>query len=96
MFKVAQYTFPVKFVNNNTVPTLCKYGGMDSLVGVAQYYFLKKLSEKYGNRVELIYMKYGGHMLDGYDTKDGMNAIREMHYQIMNFAKTYFTSEKKI
>ena len=95
MFKIAQYTFPIKFINNNTVPTLCVYGGRDSLVGVAQYGLLKKKSEKYGNRVELIYMKYGGHLLDSYDTKDGMNAIREMHYQVLNFAKTYFTSENK-
>ena len=40
-------------------------------------------------------MKYGGHLLDSYDTNDGMNAIREMHYQILNFAKAYFTSENE-
>ena len=58
-------------------------------------WFVKKKSEKYGNRVELIYMKYGGHLLDSYDIKDGMNSIREMHYQVLIFAKTYFTSENK-
>lgn len=93
LLKIVKYTFPVTFVNNNTVPTLCNYGGKDSLVGVAQYSFLKKLSDKYNNRVELIYMKYGGHLLDSYDTKNGMNAIREMHFQILNFARTYFNSE---
>ena len=93
MLKISKYTFPITFVNNNTVPTLCNYGGKDSLVGVAQYSFLKKLSEKYKNRVELVYMKYGGHLLDSFDTKNGMNAIREMHFQILNFAKTYFNSE---
>ena len=95
MLNIVQYTFPVKFVNKETVPTLCIYGGRDSIVGVAHYSLLKKLSEKYGNRIELIYMKYGGHMIDSYDTKDGMKAIREMHYQILNFAKTYFSSEKE-
>ena len=95
MLKIAKYTFPVTFINNNTAPTLCEYGGKDTLVGIAQYKFLKQLSEKHGNRVVLIYMKYGGHMLDSYDTENGMNAIREMHYQILNFAKTYFTSEKE-
>ena len=95
MLKIAKYTFPVTFINSNAVPTLCEYGGKDSLVGIAQYRFLKKLSEKHGNRIELIYMKYGGHMLESYDTENGINAIREMHYQILNFAKTYFTSEKE-
>ena len=40
-------------------------------------------------------MKYGGHLLDSYDTKGGMDAIREMNYQILNFAKIYFTSENE-
>ena len=94
LFKIVKNTYPVNFVNSSTVPTLCHYGGMDGLVGVKQYYYLKKLSEKFGNRVELVYMKYGGHSLDSYDTENGMLSIREMHYQILNFAKTYFTNEE--
>ena len=94
LFKIVKNTYPINFVNSSTVPTLCHYGGMDGLVGVKQYYYLKKLSEKFGNRVELVYMKYGGHSLDSYDTENGMLSIREMHYQILNFAKTYFTKEE--
>ena len=91
MLKIAQNTFPYKYVNSNTVPTLCMYGGLDTLVGVAQYRTLKKLAEKYGNKIELVYMKNGGHMLDDFKTTDGVKALREMHYQILNFSKTYFT-----
>ena len=91
MLKIAQNTFPYKYVNSNTVPTLCMYGGLDTLVGVAQYRTLKKLAEKYGNKIELVYMKNGGHITDDYKTTDGVKAMREMHYQILNFAKTYFT-----
>ena len=94
MIKIAKYTFPINYINGNVVPTLCEYGGKDSMVGVAHYSYLKKLSEQYGNKVELVYMKYGGHVLDSYDTEDGMNAIREMHYQILKFAKTYFTFDE--
>jgi len=94
LFKIVKNTFPVNFVNSNTIPTLCHYGGKDGIVGVKQYYHLKKLSEKYGNKVELVYMKHGGHSLDSYDTEDGMHSIREMHYQILNFAEKYFTNEK--
>ena len=68
---------------------------MDETVGIAHYSLLKKLSEENGNRVELVYMKYGGYLLDSYDTEDGMKAIREMHYEILNFAKSYFSSEKE-
>ena len=94
MIKIVQNAFPVKFINSITVPTLCEYGGKDNVVGVVQYSYLKKLAEKYGNKIVLIYMKDSYHMLESYETKDGMNAIKEMHYQIMNFAKTYFTSDK--
>ena len=93
LLKTAKFTFPITFVNSDTVPTLCLYGGKDSLVGLAQYSYLKELSEKFGNKIELVYMKYGGHMLDDYKTQDGINSMRESHYQILEFAKNYFTYE---
>ena len=89
--KIAQNAFPYKYINSNTVPTLCIYGGIDTLVGVAQYSFLKQLAEKYGYKIELVYMKNGGHMLEDYKTTEGVKAMREIHYQILTFAKTYFT-----
>ena len=90
MLKVVQYAFPIKYINSNTIPTLCQYGGNDQSVGIVQYSYLKKLSEEYGNKIEHVYMKNADHSLISYDTKDGINAMREMHYQILNFAKTYF------
>ena len=93
MLKIIKYTFPIKYINSNTVPTLCQYGGKDKIVGVLPYSYLKKLSEEYGNKVELVYMKDADHILISDDIKDGLNALREMHYQILNFAKSYFKSE---
>ena len=95
LFKIAKYTFINNHIIINAVPTLCEYGGKDGIVGVAHYSYLKKLSEKYGNKIELVYMKDGGHILESYDTKDGINAMREMHYQILKFAKTYFTLDEQ-
>ena len=91
MFKIVKNAFPVNFIDSNTVPTLCEYGGNDSLVGIGQYQYLKKLSEKYGNKLVLVYMKYGDHGLMNFDNENGLNAMREMHFQILTFAKTYFT-----
>ena len=90
MENILKYAYPINFVNKNSVPTLCIYGGDDSLIGIAHYSFLKQLSEQYGNKVELVYMKNGGHALGDYETENGKNALREMHYQILNFAKNYF------
>ena len=93
MESILKYAYPINFVNENSVPTLCIYGGDDSLIGIGQYSFLQKKSEQYGNKVELVYMKNGGHTLGDYETENGKNAMREMHYQILNFAKNYFTND---
>ena len=86
-----KYTYPIYYINHYTVPTLCEYGGNDNLVGVAQYKKMKELSLKYGNHLVLVYMRYGSHGLESYNTENGLYSMREMHYQILNFSKTYFT-----
>ena len=94
MLKFCENAFPIKYINNNTVPTLCEYGGRDSIIGVAQYSYLKQYSMKYGNKIELVYLKEGEHLLID-ETEEGMNSVREMHYQILYFAKTYFRLDKE-
>ena len=89
--KSVKYAYPFYFINKDTIPTLCEYAGNDMLVGVAQYAKMKELSQKYGNNLVLIYMRYGGHGMESYYTENGLYAMREMHYQILNFSKTYFT-----
>ena len=89
-----KFAFPTTYINNNTVPTLCQYGGDDSVIGVCHYCILKQYSEKYGNKIVNVYMKNSGHFLNNVDNKNDLNAIREMHYQILKFAKLYFTNEK--
>ena len=93
MESILKYAYPINFVNENSVPTLCIYGGDDSLIGIGQYSFLQKKSEQYGNKVELVYMKNGGHTLGDYETENEKNSMREIHYQILNFANTYFTND---
>ena len=90
---IIKYCYVINFINENSVPTLCLYGGEDSTVGIVQYEYLKKISEKVGNKIELIYMKNGGHLLADYESKEGMNAIREMNYKILSYAKKYFTKD---
>ena len=94
MFQKVKNSFPIKFVNNETLPTLCEYAGNDTLVGVAQYRFLKEYSEKYGNQLDLVYMRFANHDLINYYTEDGIKAMRDIHYQILSYAQKYFTHEK--
>ena len=94
LYKNVKNGFPVNFINNNTLPTLCIYGGNDDAVGVAQYSKLKKLFKENKRKIELVYMRYGGHMLLSPDTENGVNAMRKIHYKILNFSSLYFTNNK--
>ena len=94
MFRSVQYSIATKFIDNKTVPTLCIYGGADSLVGVGMYRFLKTISKPFGNKIDLIYMRYAEHELINYYTENGIQAMRDFHYQVLQYAETYFTSEK--
>ena len=93
LLSVAKFTFPITFVNGRKAPTLCQYGGKDYIIGVMHYSLLKKLSEKYGNKLVLIYTKYDDHDSSNYEDEDSKFTMRELHYQILNFAETYFTSK---
>ena len=94
MFKKVQNSFPLKLVDNYTLPTLCEYGGNDSLVGVAMFGYLKELFVKYEKELDLAYMRYGGHELISYYTKDGIKAMREIHYNILDYAQKFFNSDE--
>ena len=92
MFKKVKYSFPIKFINNDTIPTLCEYAGNDTLVGVGMYRFLQNLFEKYDRKLDLVYMRYANHDLISYDTVNGIKAMREMHNKVLEYAKQYFSS----
>ena len=94
LYKIVKNGFPVNFINNNTLPTLCIYGGNDDLVGVAHYSKLKELFKKNNGKIDFVYMRYGGHMLLSPDTENGVNAMRKIHYKILNFSSLYFTNNK--
>ena len=94
MYQKVQNSFPIIFVNNDTLPTLCEYAGNDTYVGVSHYRFLTNLSDKYDNKLDIVYMRYANHGLVSYDTENGIKAMRDMHNLILKYADTYFTSNK--
>lgn len=91
LLNIVKYAFPIEYINNNTIPTLCIYGGKDSIIGVEHYAYLKSGLNK-TNEIFFIYSRYGEHAVINYKTEDDINAMREMHFQILNFSKLYFNS----
>ena len=92
LLKVVKFAFPSYYAIYNIIPTLCIYGGNDSIIGVAQYAYLKSISKSIKDNIKIIYSRYADHNVINYSTENGINAMREMHYQILNFAKLYFSS----
>ena len=92
LLKIVKFTFPSYYAISNIIPTLCVYGGNDSIIGVSQYAYLKSNSKSIKDKIRIIYSRYAEHNVINYGTENGINAMREMHYQILNFAKLYFSS----
>ena len=93
LYKIANNLFPINYINYDTVPVICEYGGNDSIVGVAQYCYLKEKYEQKGGVIDFIYMRYAGHELNHHNTEQGIIAMKEMNYKILDFANKYFTND---
>ena len=96
LYKIANNLFPINYINYDTVPVICEYGGNDSIVGIIGYSKMKKLFDQYNRKIELVYMRYGGHSLESINTENGMEAIRKIHFKILEFANTYFTPDDQL
>ena len=95
MLNKAKNAFPVNFVDANTVSTLCQYGGKDYVAGIAHYSYLYSTFEQFGiqEKIKLIYMKNLGHELMDFISENGLKAMKDLNYDILDFAKKYFTHD---
>ena len=85
-----KYGNPTTYVNENSIPTLCIYGGKDTMDGVAQYKELKNSFNKFNNtKISLVYFRYGGHNVLNDNTKDGILAKKKLNEELSNFIKNY-------
>ena len=91
LLNLVKYAFPSEYINNNTIPTLCVYGGNDTLIGIEHYSYLKSNCNR-TDYIYGIYSRYSEHSVINYSSESNINAMREMYYQILNFSKTFFNS----
>ena len=93
-FYVSYYMNETNNKNESIIPLLSEYAGNDNMIsGVAQFKFIRLLSDEYKFPVDLVYMRYGNHYLMDYKTQNSIDAVRELHSKILSFAKLYFKSE---
>ena len=80
-----KYSFPVTYINKNSLPTLNVYSGKDSFIGVKHYaYLLEKAGGDYRN--VLMYSKQFGHESFFYTDPDSFKTLLS---HIANFTDLY-------
>lgn len=89
MIEYLKYVSPFYYVNENTIPTICLYSGLDSSIGIGHYSLLKKkFEEKNNNNTILIYSKYTDH--NDYNvikTYNGLKAMKTINLEVLNHFK---------
>ena len=88
--KKVEKIYPVYNICKESVPTINVCAGRDVGVSVCQAMILKKKLDENNIRNDFIYMRYGGHMLNDFETEDGIESLRKIHYSILLYAQNYF------
>jgi len=90
LFDKAKYGFPINWMEGKDIPILALYGGKDQLIGFIQYARLKETAVKYGNTLQLVYSRYGGHGLSEFEHEEGKIAAKDFHFYMLKFSEDYF------
>ena len=90
MENFTKYSDITQIEDKHKIPTICVYGGIDIVLGISAYAYLKEKADKDGRHLDFIYSRYEGHGLVNPTTLDGKNKVREAYAKIMNYFKNYF------
>ena len=71
MFKIVKNAFITEIADKHKLPTICIYGGIDDVIGVTTYAYLKQKMDKDERKYDFIYSRYEGHNIIRPHTTDG-------------------------
>ena len=71
MFKIDKNAFVTEITDKHKLPTICIYGGIDDVIGVTTYAYLKQKMDKDERKYDFIYSRYEGHNIIRPHTTDG-------------------------
>ena len=71
MFKIVKNAFVTEIADKHKLPTICIYGGIDDVIGVTTYAYLKQKMDKDERKYDFIYSRYEGHNIIRPHTTDG-------------------------
>ena len=88
-----QLTFPIAYPDKNPVPTLCLYGGKDTIIGIKHYSLLKsKFANK--SRIDIAYNKNLTHDFYIEGNPDSEKCFLDLKAKLLDFSNKYFSKNK--
>ena len=93
-FEKGKFGFPIRYVEKDSIPTLCFYGGKDVDVGIGHYSLLKSYFDKKENRnIELIYVQNASHNLMNDPPEVYEQLMNEFYSKLLNYSNKYFSKD---
>jgi len=85
-----RFAYPITYITDTSIPTICVHGGKDEYIGVAHYSLLKeKFDENNNPNISLAYFRYGTHNPFDDETEYGINATIKFQEIFANYTMTY-------
>ena len=90
MYNLIKNGYVTEIEDKHKLPTICVYGGIDEILGVTTYAYLKEKASKDGRPLDFIYSRNEGHLLIFPTTIDGQQQLSKMNNLIKDYCNKYF------
>ena len=93
-FEKGKFGFPIRYIEKDSIPTLCFYGGKDVDVGIGHYSLLKSYFDKKENRnIELVYFQNASHNIMNDPPEVIEMLMNEFYSKLLNYSNKYFSKD---
>ena len=95
LLEKTRFAYPITYITNTSIPSLCAYSGKDERLGVAHYALLKETFDANNNtNIDGVYFRYGSHNPFDDPTDYGKNATIVFNELLGYYMMTYLDTFK--
>ena len=90
LLKKTRFAYPITYITNTSIPSLCTYSGKDEYIGVAHYAHLKETFDANDNaNIDNVYFRYGHHNPFQNISEYDKNATKYLSDLFKNYTSKY-------
>ena len=90
MDEVIRNAYITQIPDENKTPTIAVYGGIDEVIGITNYAYLKEKADEEGRELYYIYEEDQGHNMIFAPDNNSLNKLRNVIAKIMEYFKSKF------